>query len=83
VVEICRKVGISQAAYFSWNEKYADLLPTEMRRLNHLEDENARLKTIVADLTLAGEKLLDVIRRKPVRGAGLLHWSDVRTAKRD
>lgn len=64
VAEICRKAGISQATHFNWKKKYAGLLPTEMKRLKQLEDENARLKKIVADLTLDREMLLDVIRRK-------------------
>ena len=41
VAEICRKAGISQATYFNWKKKYAGLLPTEMKRLKQLEDENA------------------------------------------
>ena len=64
VAEICRKAGISQATYFNWRKKYAGLLPDEMRRLKALEDENSRLKKIVADLTLDREMLQDVIRRK-------------------
>ena len=64
VAEICRKAGISQATYFNWKKKYAGLLPDEMRRLKALEDENAKLKRIVADLTLDREMLQDVIRRK-------------------
>ncbi|RVK87023.1 transposase, partial [Sinorhizobium meliloti] len=52
VAEFCRKAGISQATYFNWKKKYAGLLPSEMRKLKQLEDENARLKKIVADLTL-------------------------------
>ena len=64
VAEICRKAGISQATDFSWKKKYAGLLPNEMRRLKRLKDENARLKKIVADLTLDREMLQDVIRRK-------------------
>ena len=64
VAEICRKAGISQATYFNWKKKYAGLLPDEMRRLKLLEDENGRLKRIVADLTLDREMLQDVIRRK-------------------
>jgi putative transposase len=44
VAEICRKAGISQATYFNWKKKYAGLLPTEMKRLKQLEDENSRLK---------------------------------------
>lgn len=64
VAEICRKAGISQATYFNWRKKYAGLLPDEMRRLKALEDEDSRLKKIVADLTLDREMLQDVIRRK-------------------
>jgi transposase-like protein len=55
VAEICRKAGIGQSTYFSWKKKYGGLLPDEMRRLKQLEDENARLKRIVADLTLDRE----------------------------
>jgi putative transposase len=64
VADICRKAGISQATYFSWKKKYDGLLPPEMRRLKQLEDENTKLKKIVADLTLDREMLQDVIRRK-------------------
>jgi putative transposase len=64
VAEICRKAGISQATYFNWKKKYAGLMPSEMRRLRELEDENSRLKKIVADLTLDREMLQDVIKRK-------------------
>jgi putative transposase len=64
VADICRKAGISQATYFSWKEKYDGLLPTEMRRLKQLEEENAKLKKLVADLTLDKEMLQEVIRRK-------------------
>jgi putative transposase len=64
VAEICRKIGISQATYFNWKKKYDGLLPTEMRRLKQLEDENAKLKRIVADLTLDKEMLQEVVRRK-------------------
>ena len=52
VAEVCRKAGISQATYFNWKKRYGGLLPDEMRRLKALEDENSRLKKIVADLTL-------------------------------
>ena len=48
VAEICRKAGISQATYFNWKKKYAGLLPTEMRRLKQLEDENSKLRKVVA-----------------------------------
>ena len=64
VADICRKAGISQATYFNWKKKYDGLLPDEMRRLKQLEDENAKLKKLVADLSLDREMLRDVIRRK-------------------
>ena len=64
VAEICRKAGIRQATYFNWKKKYTGLLQSEMRRLRELEDENSRLKKIVADLTLDREMLQDVIKRK-------------------
>jgi putative transposase len=64
VAEICRKAGISQATYFNWKKKYSGLMPSEMKRLRELEQENARLKKIVADLTLDREMLQDVIKRK-------------------
>ena len=64
VAEVCRKAGISQATYFNWKKKYDGLLPTEMKRLKQLEDENTRLRKLVADLSLDREMLQDVIRRK-------------------
>lgn len=64
VAEICRKAGISQATYFNWKKRYDGLTPPEMRRVKQLEDENAKLKRIVADLSLDKEMLQDVIRRK-------------------
>jgi putative transposase len=64
VADICRKAGISQATYFNWKQRYDGLLPTEMRRLKQLEDENGKLKKLVAELSLDREMLQDVIRRK-------------------
>lgn len=52
VAKICRKAEIGQSTYFAWKKKYGGLLPDEMRRLRQIEDERARLKRIVADLTL-------------------------------
>ena len=54
VEEICRKAGISQATYYAWKKKYAGMMPSEMKRMRELEEENNRLKKIVADLSLAG-----------------------------
>jgi putative transposase len=52
VADICRKAGISQATYFNWKKKYEGMQPPEMQRLKQLEDENAKLKKIVADLAI-------------------------------
>jgi putative transposase len=64
VAKVCRKAGISQATYFNWKKKYASMMPSDMRRLRELEEENGRLKRIVADLSLDREMLQDVIKRK-------------------
>ena len=64
VAEICRKAGISQATYFNWKKKYSGMMPSEMKRLRELEEENNRLKRIVADLALDKEMLQDIVRRK-------------------
>ena len=64
VGEVCRKAGISEATYYNWRKKYGGLMPSEMKRLKQLEEENSRLKRIVADLSLDKEMLQDVIRRK-------------------
>jgi len=55
---------MSQAIYLSWKKKYAGMLPTDMKKLRKLEDENRRLKKIVADLSVVKEMLQDAIKRK-------------------
>ena len=64
VAEVCRKTGVSQATFYNWRKKYAGLLPSEMKRLRQLEDENSRLKKIVADLSLDKAMLQDVLSKK-------------------
>jgi putative transposase len=64
IAEVCRKAGISEASFYSWRKKYGGLMPSEMKRLKQLEEENQRLKKLVADLSLDKEMLQDVIRRK-------------------
>lgn len=64
VEAVCRKAGISEATYYNWRKKYGGLMPSEMKRLKQLEEENQRLKKLVADLSLDKEMLQDVIRRK-------------------
>jgi putative transposase len=64
VVEVCRKLGISEATFYNWKRKFGGLGTAELRRLRQLEDENARLKQIVADLTLDKQMLQDVLKKK-------------------
>ena len=63
VAEVCRKLGISEATFYNWKKKYGGLGAAELRRLRQLEDENARLKAIVADLTLDKQMLQDVLKK--------------------
>jgi putative transposase len=64
VAELCRKYGISQNTYYRWRKQYGGLEAGELRRLKDLEGENARLKRLVADLTLDKQVLQDVLRKK-------------------
>ena len=64
VGEVCRKAGISEATFYKWRKKFGGLMPSEMKRLKQLEEENGKLKKIVADLSLDKEMLQDVIKRK-------------------
>ena len=61
----CRKLGISQATFFRWKAKYGDLGTPEVRRLRQLEEENLKLKQLVADLSLDKKMLQDVLAKKP------------------
>ena len=64
VADVCRQIGISDATFYTWKKKYAELGVSELRKLRQLEDENARLKRIVADLTLDKQILQEVVRKK-------------------
>ena len=64
VAEVCRKAGISDATFYNWRKKYGGLMPSEMKRLKQLEEENGKLKRLVADLSLDKAMLQDVIKRK-------------------
>jgi putative transposase len=64
VAEVCRKMGIAEATFYRWKQLYGGLMPSEVKKLRHLEEENSRLRRIVADLTLDKEMLQEVIRRK-------------------
>jgi len=64
VAEVCRKAGIAEATLYNWRKKYAGLMPSQMRRLKQLEDENGKAKRLVADLSLDKVMLQDVFKRK-------------------
>lgn len=65
VAEVCRKIGISEATFFNWKRKwkFAGLGTAELRRPRQLEDENSRLKQVVADLTLDKQMLQDILKK--------------------
>ena len=64
VGDVCRQMGISEATFYIWRKKYAELGVAELRALRQLAEENARLKRIVADLTLDKQILQEVIKKK-------------------
>ena len=64
VEEVCRKLGISDATFYNWKKKYGGLGPSELRRLRQLEEENSKLKRLVADLSLDKTMLQDVLSKK-------------------
>jgi len=63
ITELCRKYGISDATYYNWKARYGGMTTSEMKRLRQLEDENRRLKQLVADLTLDNQALKAVISK--------------------
>ena len=64
VAEVCRKMGISEPTFYNWKRKFSGLGTAELRRLRQLEEENQRLKQVVADLTLDKQMLQDVLKKK-------------------
>jgi len=63
VEEVCRKLGISDATFYNWKKKYGNLGVTELKKLKQLEEENSRLKKLVADLALDKQMLQDVLKK--------------------
>jgi putative transposase len=64
VAELCRKVGISEQSFYRWKKAYGALQPSEVRELKQLRDEVAKLKRLVADLSLDKVMLQDVLQKK-------------------
>lgn len=64
VAEVCRKLGISENTFYNWKKKFSGLGVSELRRLRQLEEENRKLKQLVADLSLDKAMLQDVLSKK-------------------
>ncbi len=64
VVELCRKMGVSEQTFYTWRRKYAGMGVAELRRLKQVEDENRKLKQVVADLTLDKHILQETLSKK-------------------
>jgi putative transposase len=64
VPEVCRKIGVTEQTFYRWKNKYGGMLPSDMKRLRQLEEENTRLKKLVADLSLDKVMLQDVLSKK-------------------
>jgi putative transposase len=64
VKDVCSQYGISNATFYKWRAKYAEQSSSEARRIKKLEDENQRLKALVADLTLRNQALKHIVSKK-------------------
>ncbi len=64
VADVCREHGIAQDTYYRWRKKFGGMQVADAKRLKQLEDENRKLKRLVADLTLDKEALKDALGRK-------------------
>ena len=64
VKEVCREYGISDATYYNWRAKYGGMEASDIKRLKELEDENRRLKSMFADLSLEHRILKDIVEKK-------------------
>ena len=64
VDEICRKLGVAEATFYRWKKQFAGMETVEIRRLWQLEEENTKLKRLVADLSLDKTMLQDVLRNE-------------------
>jgi putative transposase len=63
VGDLCRQLGVSEATFYAWKKKYAHLGVNELRRLRQVEEENSRLKRLVADLSLDKHMLSEALRK--------------------
>jgi putative transposase len=64
VMEVIRKMGITEQTFYRWKKKYGGMMPSDLRRLRQFEEENRQLKKLVADLSLDKQMLQDVLSKK-------------------
>lgn len=64
VADVCRKMGITEQTFYRWKSKYGGMMPSDVKHLKQLEEENAKLKKLVAELSLDKAMLQDVLSKK-------------------
>ncbi len=64
IPEVCRQLGVTEQTYYRWKKKFGEMVPSEIKKTKQLEDENRRLKSLVAELTLDKQMLHEVLRKK-------------------
>ena len=64
IAEITRRLGVTEATFYRWKQKFGGLMPSEVKKMKQLEEENVRLKRVVANLTLDKQMLQDVLSKK-------------------
>ena len=64
IAEVCRKMGVSEQTFYRWKKKYAGMVPSDVKRMRQLEEENRQFKKLVADLSLDKHMLQEVIAKK-------------------
>ncbi len=64
VPNVCRKLGVSDDTFYTWRKKYSEISPSDLKHMRQLEEENLRLKRLVADLSLDKAMLQDVLAKK-------------------
>jgi putative transposase len=74
VGDLCRQLGVSDATFYAWKKKYAHLGVSELRRLRQVEEENSRLKRLVADLSLDKHMLSEALRKKVYGPHAVENW---------
>ena len=64
IQELVRRLGVTEQTFYRWKKKYSGMMPSELRRMKQIEEENSRLRKLVADLSLDKEMLQEALRKK-------------------